>query len=501
MSLNIASASKASSSEHHYKVKKIAIAPYVTIREHGKAYRLRWKKKPLLAHGYDPNGLKDMERPDPKVLEDYAERELNKQKELSVVEREFSDLERNQLLAKAIEIKSKGINPLDALENGGKSLIALGKFKDKKIKDWWSSFCQHRGGHWSAKVKGDYDNFYRQEKDQFFANKLEVFTQIETSKARKVVKDLFHRNRQPRKIIAKDRFGNTHPRTQKGWQRKSTADQFRSKLKCFFEYLRSTNEGNTLTLDRITDILDKEYIYPKDFLPERRNYAATPQQIAILIHSLSYMTHRSSNRGSPSKPKAGYIVLKCFIGARSTLIHQWDWSIWNREKRQISIPASKTKLKNDPVIFSTRWIPHLEDWLEWAWTIDGCPAPNQPICKCAKETTERNTKETINQYKRIFAIPDREGKIDYEAEIKPEETHHNMLRSAFITYGSILTKLKPPKNLDFDVHKVSTIAEDSDCWDEYYDKSKNIDGETLATEYFSMTPDSYKQYLPDNYKH
>ena len=25
--------------------------------------------------------------------------------------------------------------------------------------------------------------------------------------------------------------------------------------------------------------------------------------------------------------------------------------------------------------------------------------------------------------------------------------------------------------------------------------------ETLATEYFSMTPDSYKQYLPDNYKH
>ena len=23
------------------------------------------------------------------------------------------------------------------------------------------------------------------------------------------------------------------------------------------------------------------------------------------------------------------------------------------------------------------------------------------------------------------------------------------------------------KNLDFDVHKVSTIAEDSDCWDEY----------------------------------
>jgi len=76
-----------SSTKKSYKVKNIAIEPYVTIRRHGKAYRLRWKKKSLLAHNYDPHGLKEMERPEPKVLEDFAERELAKQKELSVVER------------------------------------------------------------------------------------------------------------------------------------------------------------------------------------------------------------------------------------------------------------------------------------------------------------------------------------------------------------------------------------------------------------------------------
>ena len=94
----------------------------------------------------------------------------------------------------------------------------------------------------------------------------------------------------------------------------------------------------------------------------------------------------------------------------------------------------------------------------------------------------------MNAHREIFAYQDANGNRDERKKIVPRETHKNMERSAFITYGSALAKIK---GSGITGEAIVRIAEDATCWDSYIDRGTQLKNGTIATEakaYFAMRP-------------
>ena len=90
-------------------------------------------------------------------------------------------------------------------------------------------------------------------------------------------------------------------------------------------------------------------------------------------------------------------------------------------------------------------------------------------------------KAWINDHREIFAVIDSHGHKDLDKEIKPIETHKNMERAAFITYGAKLA-LNVNDN-GFTRDNVALVAEDEQSWESYRDKKRTYQ---QAEEYFAL---------------
>ena len=203
---------------------------------------------------------------------------------------------------------------------------------------------------------------------------------------------------------------------------------------------------------------------------EQENFAAAPEMAQSLIEWAVQSDWKI----------CGAVILKLFIGARTNLLHQWRWSIIDWDDKKITIPESQSKLKRT-YSFSFDCIPHLEKALRWAWEQDGRPSSQDPIAPCCQPKFTNMKKAWINDHREIFAVIDSHGHKDLDKEIKPIETHKNMERAAFITYGAKLA-LNVNDN-GFTRDNVALVAEDEQSWESYRDKKRTYQ---QAEEYFAL---------------
>ncbi len=394
----------------------------------------------------------------------------------------LTSLEREQILNRAAEVKAKGQNPLDAMTLGAGKLNTETEYDDIPIGTFWKDYVadKTRGKNIEDKVwkspKHLKENrwFYEKEKDGIFSQPLSVFR--DKIKGRKQLELMFKR-------YATE------------WKAKKTCKLKLSYIREFLKWIEEgTKEGGfTLSGETIGAICSSKAVIPKGKKASRENRAATIAQACSLIDGMSHCKYRTCNRGRPPRPRAGYIVMKLFMGARSELIPLWKWSVWNKEAGRIVIPANQTKGKEVDVEFNVSQIPPLEKFLPWAWEIDGCPSDNEFITghHCH---TDGNRKTWINMNKNIFSVSEKQRLYDLSSEIKPRETHHNLERSAFITYGKIMAGLAESESMEITRATIARVAEDETCWGDYVDKSVDVES---AKKFFELTPDNYQQVLKE----
>jgi hypothetical protein len=234
----------------------------------------------------------------------------------------------------------------------------------------------------------------------------------------------------------------------------------KSKIRTFLFYVAS--EVEALNQTALKEIFSHEYLLPAGLKKEAANVAITTAQARYL---LGYMA---------AHKLAGWIVLKLFMGARTLLVQEWNWSIVDWESGRIMIPMNQTKLKKTAIRFSIEEIPNFSAWLKWAWQLDGSPKPQENIARFSQPTITKLVAKAINEKKELFTD-------DKRKTIKPVETLRNFMRSGFITYGTQIQELG--------VGKVMKIAEDIHNLDKYLAYDSATGPEPEADAFWRLTPD------------
>ncbi|MEO1856706.1 MAG: hypothetical protein ABGY95_04985, partial [Rubritalea sp.] len=398
-------------------------------------------------------------------------------KTCTAAEASFSDIEKEMIYAKLLPIKQAGGDYLAAIDAGWKSSRNKTGFEHIPLADFWKDYVTSKIKNRDWKRQNTItanDRIWRLEKDRLFKQPLGIFTDAVTGRGQ--IKAFLERHKCK-------------------WKARKSALSALSYIRGFLTYIKAKTDAGGTLLNKalINEVCDYEAVLPEGLEPEQPNRAATLAQICSLIDALSHGLYRTNNRGREVQPKAAEIILKCFMGARSELVHLWNWSIWNRETGRITIPKEMTKMKTHNQVFKVSEIPFLEEWLWWAWEIDGRPSDDQPICRSGRGETERLSKKWMNMNKHIFSVSHENRLYDLETEIKPAKTHRNHIRSAFITYAQTMTGLGA-ESMEITRASIVTIAEDKHCWDSYVDP--NADQES-AKRFFELTPDNYKQILKE----
>ena len=424
---------------------------------------------------------------------------------VGIAERHFDEHERNSIFTLAKQIKDSGLNVLEVMDKGHAILKRRKEGYETPLAHFWDGFIKaydindEKGKPlWSPNYKDSYLWFFKNEKDKFFQNTIGTFE--DTNDAQEAVKELFKRNYNPRKFTSITPTGKTAQRTAKGWKGKGTCQAYLSRLKLFFNYVRTTKIGKAfITKAKITEFLDYDDVVGRGRVKNSATAAANLEQVSMLIHCHAENGHRKGRQGRRSKARAGYIVFKFFLGVRSELIQRYTWSCWNREKNTITIPTQWQKLKKKAIKINVDSIPNLKAWLNWSYKQDGEPPMWEKICPTSRTTTQKNRKKFMNDHKETFALEDEDtGKIDLRKTIEPAITHKNFERNTFITNGTALGLLPADQSLGFTIPLIQKIAEDKFNLSKYQDRDK-MDNADDARAFFQMTPDNYKQYLPESY--
>ena len=405
-------------------------------------FRLRWKKRKQLGLKGHLDFEKDFYFSTADKAKEFAEEKINEAQNLGKLSRDLESDERSRILREYLRWKEKGVDPFLALEEGSKILLQVGVDGDRLIGSFWKNYVDRkiRDGDWGTRHQIGQQTFYRATKDTLM--KLPVKEFITPFKGKETVKKL---------LLSYRRNGKREARnTQRG---------MKSKIQTFLYFI--TSEVEILSRATLNEIFQDQHLFPTGLRPEADNVAISAAQAKYLI-------------GRMAKEKlAGWIVLKLFMGARTLLLQEWTWSIVNWEDNLIHIPKNQTKLKKNAVKFVFSEIPNFEQWLRWAWEIDGKPDSSAKIVNVTQPTVTNLVKKAINANKELF------GESDGRKTIRPAETHRNFMRSGFITYG--IQKIG--------VGAVAKIAEDTHNLHKYLALDSSTGDRPESEKFWSLIPE------------
>lgn len=312
-----------------------------------------------------------------------------------------------------------------------------------KIGDFWAAYVARKkaDSKWGIRNTKAQESFYKAMKDSLMQRPIKNFIHARTGQA--IVRDALEKYR--------SRSTRNASNTLRG---------AKSKIRTFLFFVAS--EVEALNQSTLKEIFYHEYLMPAGLREEVKNAAITARQARYLIE---YMA---------SRKLAGWIVLKLFMGARTLLLQDWKWSVVDWESGRIMIPKHQTKLKKNEIRFSISEIPNFEEWLKWAWELDGKPKPEECIARFTQPTITNLVAKAINEKKELFTS-------DKRKKIKPAETHRNFMRSGFITYGTQIPALG--------VGKVMKIAEDAYNLHKYLAWDSAEGNKPEAEEFWNLRPD------------
>jgi len=447
-------------------MKTSEIKKYINVEPYRRRYRYLWLKRELRRRGLGRivEDRKDREYgfDTHRDCYDHARRILEDEMAQGQAERNMDPVVKEKLMVMAFGLIRDGISPTGALELGGEQLKSQDASALVPIGQHWEAyFISKTTGEspaWVVKRNQKAERaFFNRERSGIFAETVGTFAEVSTG--REALKAMFARN--------------------PSWRARGTAIGKLSALRLYLDWLEGQKAGECLEEDRIKAICNPKKVLPDGLAAEQANYAATVEQAASLIEWARVGKHAL----------CGWVVFKLFCGARTEFIQKWKWSIVDFEKGVVTVPRNLTKMKQADQRYELDEIPYLRAGLLWARAQDNVTSDNQRIVPVCQGTVSEWKKRWMNSHKEIFAYQDANGNRDLTKPIVPKETHKNMERSAFISYGSTLAKIK---GSGITGDSVGRIAEDTTCWDSYIDHGTQLENGTLATEaraYFKLLED------------
>lgn len=411
-----------------------------------KTFRVRWKNIRSLGNPTDPDFHKVHYFETQKQAKQFATNKIEETQHLGKLADALGVDDKAKILREAARLAERGIDPLQAMNEGAQHLIACGEHAETKIGEFWPDYVAHKkaNGKWGSRNARAQEAFFQETKESFMQIPIKKLVSVKSGKA--VIREALEKYR--------SRSERNAENTLKG---------AKSRMRTFLTFV--ANEIEALDQETLSAIFSKEaneYLMPTGLRKEAKNVAIRTDEARYLLGFMA------------SRKLAGWIVFKLFMGARTMLVQQWKWSIVDWDKGLITIPRDQTKLKKSDISFNISEIPHFLDWLKWAWEIDGRPSPEDPIARFSQPTITNLVKQAINEKKELFTS-------DKRKSIKPGESMRNFMRSGFITYGSQIPELG--------VGKIMKIAEDAHNLDKYlaWDSAKGPQPEAEA--FWSLTPD------------
>ena len=394
-----------------------------------------------------------------KDAESYAKAILEEGKRESDAEKSLDKIVIDELMIKAFKLDAEGLDPVEAIQLGAEQLRQRGEGSETPIGEYWSDYYEaHTKGTnpaWDELHSRQLQKFYELEKDGFFTERV-LSLQAEKS-GRKAIRNVFERRR-------------------KHWTAYNTARQKLSTMRSFLLWIEGrAGGGDLLKEETIRAICSIKKVLPEGLAKEQENYAATPEQARSILQW-----------AEESKEKfCGFAVFKHFTGARTTqLIKNWNWGCIDWEQERITIPRNWTKLGNG-YAYNFKDIPNFKEWLEWAYKNDGQPKDEEGIVPYSQSHVTRSLNKWVNEHREIFRHQDADGKMpSLNKKIILKETHHNFMRSAFISYGN---KLALDGRYGVTREIIQRVAEDKESWDSYLDSDASSE---IGVEWFGMTPDN-----------
>ena len=406
-----------------------------------KPHRLRWKNLKSLGYPKTAEFKKNHYFATHVEAKEFAESKVDEHQRIGDAATKLSAKDRTAIIREAARLMGIGIDPIDAMREGAAIIESNGEHADIEIGSFWNEYLQRKkdSGKWGERHSRSQIKFFEDSKDSFMSQPVKAF--MTTTSGMKVVKVALEKYRSPNKRNAKN-----------------TLRAFKSRMKSFLSYVAANVDA--LKNSTVNEIFsDSDMILPTGTRPEADNVSINTDQAKYL---LSYMAERKL---------AGWIVFKLFTGARTLLLQQWQWSVVDWDSERIRIPKHQTKLKKNGIVYPISDIPHLKEWLEWAWEIDGKPSRDKPIVPFSQPTITNHIAMAMNAKKELFTK-------DKRMKIRPMDTYRNFMRSGFITYGIE----------EIGLGKVTKIAEDRHNLDKYFAFDSATSGESEAKKFFGLRP-------------
>ncbi len=438
----------------------------ISIDSYKKKWRYRWLKRALRRRG-----LSDFADRAPEGKAGFKTRAealsaarviLEREMTMSEAEKSFPPADRERIWAKIAEIYNRGIDAEKALEIGANTLGKRNEHSDKPISEFWDDYVEAKTAEpnptWSDKHTRQQKIFYNREKNALLAKPLSTFTAKES--ARIALKAMFARN--------------------PSWEAVNTCKGQLSKIREFLLWIeRQDKVGANLSEETIK--ASCRGVIPEGKAAEAGNRALTPEQARSLLKGAE----------EDSRNLCAWTVLKLFMGARTRHSSEmWTWHMFDLETGRVTIPRDCTKMKKANVTFHMDELPNLREWLKWAREQDQPEDDSERICPYSESTALAWRREHMNANKEIFALEDpKTGKKDLRKRIVPDKEFHNAERSAFMTYGTCLSRLS---NSGVELDTICKVTEDWDSHKSYVDDSYDA---ADAKFYFGMVPDDRYRIL------
>lgn len=407
-------------------------------------FRLRWKALSSLGSP-DSDDFKIAHYfPTESAAKTFGIRLVEELQQIGSLANSMSDNERMDILRTAATLKQKGVDPVKAMEEGFRLLISYGETAEKRIGDFWEPYSTRNAENWSERHKRAQQAFFESVKDGIMREPVKAF--LNKTNAIGLIQSC---------LASYKSGGRRHAL--------NTLKHARSKIRSFLGFI--SEQVDQLSMSLITDIFTAKTILPARLEAEADNVSITAAQAKYLLQHLQ------------GEEMAGWLVLKLFMGARTMLLQNWNWSIINWEDQVIHIPKRLTKLKKTDVKFSFSEVPNFEAWIKWAWEKDGRPKPQEKIAKYSQPTMTRKVCKAINARRNLFG---QDGRV----KIRPAKELRNFMRSGFITYG--IERMS--------VGTVSKIAEDHFSLHKYIASDVASGNRPESERFWSLTPESLEPH-------
>lgn len=404
-----------------------------------KPFRLRWKSLKSLGIT-DKAEFKDQYFASQKEATEFASQKVAELQRLGNAAKGLGPSERTEIIREAARLKTRGIDPIAAMEEGAALIQSYGDEGDRLIGTFWNAYSSTAisSNEWGKRHQRAQQKFYEDMEQTFMQQPVKAFISAVSGRGIVEVEIENYRN------------GNRNA--------KNTLNGIKSKMRSFLVHISGKVEA--LQESTIREIFSARHLkVANKGRKEVKNISITPAQALYLIKELS-------------KQRLGpWAVMKIFMGARTLLLQEWKWSVVHWETEQIRIPQHQTKLKKNAIHFPMSDIPNFKEWLLWAWKLNGEPEPNVKICPFSQPTISKRVAKAMNAKKKLFVD-------DGRKVIRPAKEFRNFMRSGFISYGVE----------EIGVGKVMKIAEDHHNLDKYLAYDQPIDEDNRILKFFALHP-------------